>query len=381
MTKILYVAPRYHTNQVPIVEYLIRKGHKVQFWVARKEHTEDYSILSPIVCPMDSIFNKIFNWRSKTFNEIQKENYLQAKFTPSIVWTYRNLISYHPDIVIVRDHNILSMVVCVFSKIIGIKNIIQYTQSPCSCKPSEYPNIAKRMIWRLLYTHKEFSPVNVRVSNNEYIDCKNPGRYYIPFAMCYDENVMKRTYLMNSKVRILDVGKYREYKNHFVLIRALSLLPTSVLMNLHVTIVGQASKTEEVDYFNRLDFFVQSCRLDSYVTLLRNIPYSNMNELYLDNDVFVLTSKCEVASISILEAMSNGMVTISTNHNGTASYIPKKFGYTFESDDESSLANVLTRVIYEKNNICQKGLATFEYAKRHYNPEIYWESMKKLCKI
>jgi hypothetical protein len=42
-----------------------------------------------------------------------------------------------------------------------------------------------------------------------------------------------------------------------------------------------------------------------------------------------LTSKKEVASVSIIEAMAHGLVPISPNINGTAQYINEKFGEVF----------------------------------------------------
>ena len=45
--RFLYVAPRYHTNQVPIIRGLKRKGHEVCFLSQYAGKVEDYSDLTP----------------------------------------------------------------------------------------------------------------------------------------------------------------------------------------------------------------------------------------------------------------------------------------------------------------------------------------------
>ena len=48
---ILFVAPRYHTNQVGIVRALMNHGHDVHFHVRTKGFTEDYSLVEPKLFP------------------------------------------------------------------------------------------------------------------------------------------------------------------------------------------------------------------------------------------------------------------------------------------------------------------------------------------
>ena len=54
--RFLYVAPRYHTNQVPIIRGLKRKGHEVCFLSQYAGKVEDYSDLTPTVIGYSRIF-------------------------------------------------------------------------------------------------------------------------------------------------------------------------------------------------------------------------------------------------------------------------------------------------------------------------------------
>ena len=45
--RFLYVAPRYHTNQIPIMKGLIENGHEVRFFGHYAGRIEDYAYVKP----------------------------------------------------------------------------------------------------------------------------------------------------------------------------------------------------------------------------------------------------------------------------------------------------------------------------------------------
>ena len=47
--KILFTAPRFHTNQAPVVRGLTAAGHEVRYFVAFTGATEDHSCCVPVV--------------------------------------------------------------------------------------------------------------------------------------------------------------------------------------------------------------------------------------------------------------------------------------------------------------------------------------------
>ena len=47
--RFLYVAPRFHPNQYPIIEGLINKGHEVTFCVSRVGSIEKHGSVSMVV--------------------------------------------------------------------------------------------------------------------------------------------------------------------------------------------------------------------------------------------------------------------------------------------------------------------------------------------
>ena len=54
--RILYIAPRYHTNQIPIMEGLTEHGHQVCFVSHYAGRIEDYSCITPIIAGYSKVF-------------------------------------------------------------------------------------------------------------------------------------------------------------------------------------------------------------------------------------------------------------------------------------------------------------------------------------
>ena len=53
--KFLFIAPRYHTNQIGIIRNLMKKKHKVFFNSLYKGRIEDHSLLKPFYLPQSNL--------------------------------------------------------------------------------------------------------------------------------------------------------------------------------------------------------------------------------------------------------------------------------------------------------------------------------------
>ena len=65
--------------------------------------------------------------------------------------------------------------------------------------------------------------------------------------------------------------------------------------------------------------------------------------------MFILPSKNEPASISLLEAMGNSMPVICSDTCGTRFYLKKNFSKIFKSDSLNSLTNSIEEVTWGGN--------------------------------
>ena len=94
---ILFLSPRYHTNQISITRLLQNKGHNVHFHVKFFGKIENYENLQPILFD-ESLISKILK---KLF--FFKKNKIFFYF-PKILKYYKYLKKLKLDIVIIRIH-------------------------------------------------------------------------------------------------------------------------------------------------------------------------------------------------------------------------------------------------------------------------------------
>ena len=109
--RFLYVAPRYHTNQMDIVKGLIEHGHEVCFISHYAAIIEDYSYVTPIVLGysplyrlIDWLYVKVIHRKDPTAIVFK----IQHGFPP--MGKLRRIIrNFQPDVVILRERSMYSM--------------------------------------------------------------------------------------------------------------------------------------------------------------------------------------------------------------------------------------------------------------------------------
>ena len=371
--RILFVAPRFHTNQFAITKYLVQNGHEVLFLVSRRGETEDYSYINPIVCKENWIYKRYENFKFPN-SSISKENFRIGHFIPSFRFLLSKMKTFKPDIVISRDRTFFTIITLFVAFLCSVKCKLLYVQSPLY---RDYRSFFSKLVFSLFNLIVPFDGVitpvkykNSTIKKNEVY--KEKKYYFVPLVVDEKQSIESRTYFNSSKINILDVGKYRSYKNHYVLIDALTLLRKDILSNVHVTIAGQAVCREEEIYYTNLQKYIKAKGLDKIVTLKCNLPFNAMEYEYLSNDIFILTSKLELCSVAVVEAMSYGLYTISTSMNGTATYVKDAAGAIFTSEDPHNLADILNDVCSSKSKITNGGFNAYTISKENYSPAAYW---------
>ena len=335
--KFLFVAPRFHPNLFPLLDGLVHQGHAVTFCATSYGQTEKYTGIEMILLKPSFLTKKLSKrWQKKGNQYLEKK--LIFWFMPNKRQIKSIITNAQPDVIILRDRNFLSLFFYIF-KGKKIKSLL-YNQAPIF---QTKESLLKRMIKKLcgpFFPKRRITPCQYSqypLENMKYIKDKNA--FFVPFVS--RGFAKKRDYIKGDVVNIFDCGKYREYKNHLCLLKSIDLIVNDrKISNFHVTILGQASDDKEKQYLNNLKIFVKERHIERYFTFLTQIPYDEVPNYYLKNDVFVLPSREEVASVSVLDAMSFGLATISTSKNGTADYILPNFnGNIFETDNHVDLAD------------------------------------------
>lgn len=373
--RILYIAPRFHPNQYPIVEGLLSKGHEVFFCVSKIGETEKHdNVKIKVVKPNSRTNERKERWLNRGTN--YTEDKLIFWFEPD----YDDMINYlkqvKPNIVIIRDRNMFSLSAVRMCRKLGIKKILLYNQSPVWSTEESILKKIQKNIWFSLFPKKRITVCRYKeypVEDVKYYEDKNAT--FLPFVARTTTQI-KSEFMENGVLNVLDCGKYRPYKNHFVLVEAANQIVKNGKTNVHFTIVGQKENQQEQEYYQNLLNRIRELHLEEYFTLMGAVTYDEMQSLFLKNDVFVLTSIRELANVSILDAMSYGVPVIATNANGTSDYVtPGKTGYIFETGNSKELANMIS-IYYDSPELLKEhSNHAIESVKNNHSFEKYYDGL------
>lgn len=376
--KILYIAFRFHTNQIPIMHGWHQTGVETAFFAQYEGTIEEHEYVDFRLIG-ESLWSKIkFSLLACKYNAVELENKKLKGFVPSFFWLLKNIRSFSPDIVIIRERGVTCAVSNIVCKILGIKKVILYYQKPLADDDTFNNSPFKKLIKNIFFPKVIYTPVLYFGKRPQSIDINKQEaqhRYFVP--LIYENKKNYRRDNVSDVLKILDVGKYREYKNHFFLIEALKKFRGRT--DLHVTIIGQISNSEEKKYFDNLKEKIEIYGLEELVELKGNVSYYEMQDIYQQFDVLILPSKYESAGMVILEAMAAGMCVVSTINSGLACYLKENnCGYTFPVDNTDTLESIIDELVMCKNKAQCMGRKASQAVLERYSFKNYVDSLNHL---
>lgn len=363
--RFLYVAPRYHTNQIPVMKGLKEQGHSVFFISHYAGKIEDYSQVVPEIAGYSPIFKIIDRLYVKVLHRrdpMARDWKLRYGFPP-VFRLRRRMKELKPDLVIIRERSVYSIVTYLICAELGLKAVL-YDQSPLYREVKT--DMAHRLV-RKLTPGVRMTPVMGTPGKG---GVREENSFFVPFVMELFCEPERREYCPEGKIRIFTVGKYEERKNLLMMVRAVGKL--SDLYDIHLTIAGECSSEFHREYYERLHQYIEEQGLEERVTLLRNLSREEMRDRYRNADLFVIPSTREPASISQLEAMAFSVPVICSDTNGSACYVENGHnGYLFGDNDEKSLEKVMEKVIKEPSELMRMGQNAYQDVKEKYQIEQY----------
>lgn len=372
---ILYIATRYHTNQVPVMRGWYENGAEVKFLVQYQGVIEshDYVDLQEMKPSWFSrILFKLFEWYC---DPVKAENQKIKSFIPDFFDLYNTLKTFRPNIVIIRNYRILGFLVNMACKLQGIKNVVIYNQYPIYGNKKEHASFISRMMMSFAPS-ATFSPVFYRGNYREKTKKTGLANYFIPL-ICDKPKIKRSKYCSNGKIRLLDIGKYRGYKNHFFIVDAISKVKHPEKFEL--TIIGQLSNDSERSYYSRLEQYVKEKNLEDVIHLRGHVGFNEMDTVYANHDVLVLASKNETAGMVILEAMSQGLCVVSSINCGLTSYIDEfECGLSFSIKTSDCLVEVLNNLSEDSDIIEKMGQKAQQVTKEKFSFEKYKENLNSM---
>lgn len=368
--KFLYVAPRYHTNQMDIMKGLTEHGHEVRFISHYAAIIEDYSCVTPIVLGyswlyrvIDFLYVKVIHRKDPTAIVFK----IQHGFPP-LGKLGKLICGFGPDLVILRERSVYSMAAYLICRKMGYPCIL-YNQNPLWSEPAKKD-----------FVHRLVNAMTPALRMTPVMGSKKPGTsikaddYFVPFVVDPRRAPEERSYFADGTVHILCIGKYEIRKHHIMLLQAVEQLTGKYRMQ--VTLVGEATNHFQKDYCGQVRDFVREHRMEEMVTVKTNVARREMEREYLAADLYVIPSTLEMASVSQLEAMSYSLPVIVSDTNGTACYVEDGVtGFWFRDCDGADLLDRLDAMLSDRGRMKAMGAAGYRAVKEKYNYDCYFEAL------
>lgn len=371
--RVMYIAPRFHTNQIDIIKGWIKHGDEVCFVSHYRGKTEDYTYLEPIVIGYSKLFLLFYKFYTKILFP-QKANAGDVKLKlgfPPIGKLEKVIKEFQPDIVILREKSVYSMCAYHYCRKNNIKAIL-YNQSPVW--EDEIKNDLPHRVVNAMCPEKRMTPVLGKQTQDKV---KESNACYIPFVMEPRYSWQGKKYEEARAIKIFSVGKYEERKNHKLLLQAIEEI--SKEFSVQLVIAGECSTEFHKKYFQELVNIIEEKNMGGIVTLFQNLNRIQMEEQYKKADLFIIPSTKEPASISQLEAMAYSLPVICADKNGTACYVEEGVnGYLFRDNDMQSLKERISGLLGEPDKIKTMGRESYRLVLEKYQFEQYYQNIQKL---
>jgi len=246
----------------------------------------------------------------------------------------------------------------ILSKIFKIKNILSLHGGDIY-DPSKKSSPHLHWYWRII--------VHFILNNSDVLACqssntrKNTIKYFKPkkeihiIPLPYEKFKFKKVSreklgISKDKFYLVSVGRLVERKGYKYLIKALSLLPKKI----HLNLIGDGPLE------NQLKNLAKKLKVENRVNFLGFIPEEKKFQYLANSDLYVLPSIHEGFGIVLQEAMHVGLPIVATNDGGQVDIIKEGTnGFMIRTKDSVILAkkillfykNIKLRKIVSKNNL------------------------------
>lgn len=367
--KLLFVAPRYHTNQVQLIKKLLEKQHEISFHVACIGPTEDHSLVKPVQFKQSKL--SVF-FESKLKGGVNRKYYFPAPYS-----YYKEFRQQKPDIIIIRDPYKLFSLMAAFYALLSKTRIVFYTQEPLF-RFRTWKTLLKQKMTIRFFKAAWMTPI---VRDNEFDETEHlKHMYYVPLPVNVTSEENFCTLNSEEGPKILMVGKYhQERKKHRLFIQALNNLKNKYRFT--ATIVGECATKEQQNNFNFLSQQAAKSGMGDQIEFKQNVPYKKMAELYASHHIFVLPAINEQYGVSVNEALGYGLPVICTDTCGAQfNIINGENGFVVKSDNLEDLTASLEKMISDYRQLTQMRQQSLQYARENLSADVFYSKFTKLAR-
>jgi glycosyltransferase involved in cell wall biosynthesis len=149
----------------------------------------------------------------------------------------------------------------------------------------------------------------------------------------------------DRNIIILFTGNISKNKGIEVLIDSMGYLKENIIKRLKILLIGRGYD----DYLTYITKLIKERNLDDKILLIGSVNHDNINYYYQKADIFIFPSYREGMSLSLLEAMGEGLPIIASNISSINNLIVNEVnGLLFKPGKSEDLASCIERLVIDK---------------------------------
>lgn len=365
---VIFIAPRFHTNQYYLTKQLLDGGRDVAFCVIYKGRSENYSHITPLTFgPSRLNLRNQEKQLDEKSRKAARKNHISSFREMYKIFKRENNKKY----VIIRNLKSLFSIQALLLGLFCRQKVFLYTQN----RLHESLPAGRRFFYKALglLNIRHFTPVLGYTS-----DPLIPNSSYVPFVI--EPLVAVSNAGTDKDVNIVTIGKMIPRKN----IRELVLrLVSSKAFNKagnKLTIIAECSTASNEQYYADLKTIIAANEQIRFkIDFNINIPHAEVLKQLQRADLFILPSHDEPAAFSILEAMASGVPVICSDQNGTSCYIEDGVnGYVFKYRKElAGIEEHVDQLLLGERLLNKMGNAALETVKTKHQYDAFHELLSK----
>ncbi|QDQ99010.1 glycosyltransferase family 4 protein [Tomitella fengzijianii] len=166
-------------------------------------------------------------------------------------------------------------------------------------------------------------------------------------------------------VRVLFLGRVREYKGVFALLDAWRIVQAAQGRRVRLTIAGDGE-------LGAARSRAQDLGLDDAVDFPGWVNPDEVEELLEHSRILVLPSRYEGQPFAVIEAMAHGLCVVASEVGGVPELIADGCGILIPPDDVEALAAALNLVLADRELRKRTGAAAYARARACYDADVVW---------
>ncbi|GEM_PF-199079 len=143
----------------------------------------------------------------------------------------------------------------------------------------------------------------------------------------------------------------------------------------NMTIVGNTNSDNQ-DYLEKLDNLINKYDLKDNIKIKPNVPFDELQKLVQKSSIYIHPTPGEPFGISIVEAMSAGLIPIAPNVGGDAEFVPLNYQYQSIQNATAIIAKI---IIKNKNkNDLDNEREKISDSTNNFSKQKYKENLRKV---